>query len=120
MTTSAAENQKEKVEKRRALGRGLESLLPGPRAVQPAGQPGAVPAPSSMGAAGKQQVPPLRYAQGRNDKPLPNDKALANDKALPDDRASTDKPLSTVASADQARGETGPIVIQTVAQEAVD
>src|ERR1017187_8955374 len=54
MTTSAAENtagrDKEKVEKRRALGRGLESLLPGPRVV-----PGA-PAQSS-GAAGKQQVP---------------------------------------------------------------
>ena len=39
MTTSAAENtagragEKEKVEKRRALGRGLESLLPGPRVV---------------------------------------------------------------------------------------
>jgi ParB family transcriptional regulator, chromosome partitioning protein len=32
MTTSTAEN-KEKVEKRRALGRGLESLLPGPRVV---------------------------------------------------------------------------------------
>ena len=41
MTTSAAENlagqvvekKEEKIEKRRALGRGLESLLPGPRAV---------------------------------------------------------------------------------------
>jgi ParB family transcriptional regulator, chromosome partitioning protein len=37
MTTNTAENltgrEKEKVEKRRALGRGLESLLPGPRAV---------------------------------------------------------------------------------------
>jgi ParB family chromosome partitioning protein len=54
MTTSASENtagrtaDKEKVEKRRALGRGLESLLPGPRVVPP-GQ--------SSGAAGKQQVP---------------------------------------------------------------
>src|SRR5580698_9758045 len=59
MTTSAAENtagraenkDKEKVEKRRALGRGLESLLPGPRvvggaAVRPVGPPAgnAVPA----------------------------------------------------------------------------
>ena len=42
MTTSAAEKlaghavekKEEKVEKRRALGRGLESLLPGPRVVQ--------------------------------------------------------------------------------------
>jgi ParB family chromosome partitioning protein len=57
--TAAAENlagrvgEKEKVEKRRALGRGLESLLPGPRVV--AG-PAVAPAPGS-GAAGKQQVP---------------------------------------------------------------
>jgi len=54
MTTNAAENlagrvDKEKVEKRRALGRGLESLLPGPRAVGGPGQ--------SVGAGGKQQVP---------------------------------------------------------------
>ena len=53
MTTSAAENlagrvgDKEKVEKRRALGRGLASLLPGPRAV-----PGG-----TSGAADKQQIP---------------------------------------------------------------
>ena len=55
MTTSAAENlagragekDKEKVEKRRALGRGLESLLPGPLAV--IGGQG--------GAASKPQVP---------------------------------------------------------------
>jgi ParB family chromosome partitioning protein len=40
--------EKEKVEKRRALGRGLESLLPGPRVVTP-GQSG--------GTADKQQVP---------------------------------------------------------------
>ncbi|MGO8794676.1 MAG: hypothetical protein ACLQLC_07625, partial [Candidatus Sulfotelmatobacter sp.] len=37
MTTAAAghplEKKDEKVEKRRALGRGLESLLPGPRVV---------------------------------------------------------------------------------------
>ena len=99
MTTTAAENlagQKEKVEKRRALGRGLESLLPGPRAVQPAGQPGA-----AVPAQTKQQVPPLRYAQGRNDKPLSSDNVAS-------------------ATAEQVRGETGPIVIQAVAQEAVD
>ncbi len=45
-----AGRDKEKVEKRRALGRGLESLLPGPRVVP--GTPG-----QSGGAAGKQQVP---------------------------------------------------------------
>src|SRR5579864_9464749 len=53
----AAEKEKtaEKVEKRRALGRGLESLLPGPRVVTGT----RVPAPigPSDSAAGKQQVP---------------------------------------------------------------
>ena len=55
MTTSTAgnlaghsEKEKDKVEKRRALGRGLASLLPGPRAVPP-GQ--------DTGAAGRQQIP---------------------------------------------------------------
>jgi ParB family chromosome partitioning protein len=36
MTTGAAENVAGRVEKRRALGRGLESLLPGPRVVEEA------------------------------------------------------------------------------------
>ena len=112
-TSSAAENlagQKEKVEKRRALGRGLESLLPGPRAVNPAGGPG-----QGTGTAGKQQVPPLRYAQGRNDKALPDDRALGDDKAF-----SKDKALSSVAAAGPPQGEAAPGVIQAVAQEAVN
>ena len=57
MTTAVAnvagpggEKDREKLEKRRALGRGLASLLPGPRAVAPApatvGQPVAAPASS--------------------------------------------------------------------------
>jgi ParB family transcriptional regulator, chromosome partitioning protein len=57
MTTGAAETttgrtrEKEKVEKRRALGRGLESLLPGPRVVAGAGvRPAAVPASGLSGA----------------------------------------------------------------------
>ncbi len=56
MTTSAAENtagrvaDKEKVEKRRALGRGLESLLPGPRVVGgTAARPVAPPAAADAG-----------------------------------------------------------------------
>jgi ParB family chromosome partitioning protein len=49
MTTTTAVD-KEKVEKRRALGRGLESLLPGPRAVT------APPAPGSA-TPGKPPVP---------------------------------------------------------------
>ena len=55
MTNTAVD--KEKVEKRRALGRGLESLLPGPRVVAP-GQSG--------GAGDKQQVPHFV----RNDKSI--------------------------------------------------
>ena len=48
MTTATVGQDKEKAEKRRALGRGLDSLLPGPRVVPP-GQ-------SGLGAGG-QQVP---------------------------------------------------------------
>src|ERR1035438_9479867 len=89
MTTSAAENtagrDKEKVEKRRALGRGLESLLPGPR-----GGPGA-PAQSS-GAGGKQQVPHFV----RNDKASsenPVGEAFAGTiQAVVDDAAATAVP----------------------------
>jgi ParB family chromosome partitioning protein len=63
MTTSAAENlagrgvekKDEKVEKRRALGRGLESLLPGPRAVVPPATGGGAGQDSSSG--GEKQVP---------------------------------------------------------------
>jgi len=80
----AGDKEKEKVEKRRALGRGLESLLPGPRVV--GGAPG-----QGGGAAGKQQVPfdstapsgaaPLRAGSHfvRNDKPVLNDTALQTD-----------------------------------------
>src|SRR5579863_9710923 len=95
MTTTAAENlagrEKEKVEKRRALGRGLESLLPGPRVVQ-AGVPASSAIPGQdAGAAGKQRVPPVRSAPGRNDNPL-----------------------------DSPRGEAFAGIIQAVAQEALD
>ena len=54
MTTAAAnvaaDKDKEKMEKRRALGRGLASLLPGPRAVAPA-QPAAPPTTGAPVAA---------------------------------------------------------------------
>ncbi len=79
----AADKDKDKVEKRRALGRGLASLLPGPRAVPPAASPvgqgmvgaeiggaagtrtgvsaphgqSGVAAPTFHSAAGEQQVP---------------------------------------------------------------
>src|SRR5271155_743716 len=73
MTTSAAENlaghgvekKEEKVEKRRALGRGLESLLPGPRVVVPVPEArvagvergGSETSNAGGDGAGEQQVP---------------------------------------------------------------
>ena len=64
MTTTGAA---EKVEKRRALGRGLDSLLPGPRVVGPAA--GRVEAPVEGGdAAGGQQVPLRAFSPVRNDR----------------------------------------------------
>ena len=59
--TIAAEKKDEKVEKRRALGRGLESLLPGPRVVAPARE--GAPGPSDA-EGGETKVP--RFA--RDDK----------------------------------------------------
>lgn len=59
VTTATAghpEKDKEKVEKRRALGRGLESLLPGPRVIRPpathSGQDTADAVPSSRATTG--------------------------------------------------------------------
>lgn len=52
------EKDKEKVEKRRALGRGLESLLPGPRVVRP-GEPS-----SAHGVAPASAVPGSRVTTG--------------------------------------------------------
>ena len=60
MTSSAAEHKagdKEKIEKRRALGRGLESLLPGPRVV--AGRPTTSPAGIGGDAGTRAGVPAL-------------------------------------------------------------
>ena len=57
----AAEKKDEKVEKRRALGRGLESLLPGPRVVTPS-SPGT--AFKSSGDGGETKVP--RFARDDN------------------------------------------------------
>jgi ParB family transcriptional regulator, chromosome partitioning protein len=87
MTTSAAvekvagqvaEKDKDKVEKRRALGRGLESLLPGPRAVS---SPFAESAKDGVGA-----VAPLRDSGGAGGQgvahalsPVRQDKSLSGD-----------------------------------------
>jgi ParB family transcriptional regulator, chromosome partitioning protein len=56
----AAEKKDEKVEKRRALGRGLESLLPGPRVVAPTG----AAAVKDSGDGAESKVP--RFARDDN------------------------------------------------------
>jgi ParB family chromosome partitioning protein len=86
MTTSAAENvagragDKEKVEKRRALGRGLASLLPGPRVVVPS---------QNSGADGKQQIPHFV----RNDKANSGDASGSNSGAAREVRAAASQPM---------------------------
>ncbi|MFZ0417569.1 MAG: hypothetical protein WAM04_05660, partial [Candidatus Sulfotelmatobacter sp.] len=67
-TTVAAEKKDEKVEKRKALGRGLASLLPGPRVVvstearvPSGGAGGAGGGIHSSGDAGETKVP--RFAR---------------------------------------------------------
>ena len=128
--TVAAENSagrsgdKEKVEKRRALGRGLESLLPGPRVVGGA-------AGQSGGAGGKQQVPfdsaspsgsaALRAGTHfvRNDKAHFDDKPNLNDKAGLDGKAGANEKASlNEVGGSQAGGEAFAGVIQAVAEDA--
>jgi ParB family chromosome partitioning protein len=108
MATTAAETaghpaEKEKVEKRRALGRGLESLLPGPRVVAgPTASSAVVPrqagvAPVQGGPAAKEtQVPFGELRAGshfvRDDKPQREGDALG--------AASTD--VSAVVEMDSA------------------
>ena len=107
MTTSAAENtagragEKDKVEKRRALGRGLESLLPGPRVVAGGATPG------TSGAAGKPQIPHF----------VRNDKTNASERSqvVPSDKAA----LGADAAGDQPRGEAIDGVIRAEVEDAV-
>jgi ParB family transcriptional regulator, chromosome partitioning protein len=94
MTTSAAENlaghaekKDEKVEKRRALGRGLESLLPGPRVVVPGSAGGPV---QGGGDGGGKQVPHF----------------VRNDNAS-EDKASGDKASTDTGSEEMEASRTG-------------
>jgi len=107
MTTSAAEKtagEKEKVEKRRALGRGLESLLPGPRVVSGA-------AGQSGGSAGKQQVPHfVRNDKPANDIPASDDASLRNDGGDAGTRAGAPAPHATSAAELRSAGQPGAAV----------
>ncbi len=105
MAHAAAENRagdKEKVEKRRALGRGLESLLPGPRVVAGGAAAG------QSGGAGKQQIPHFVRNDKTSDKANLNDESVLNDVAVRKDGAADDKP----------RGEAFSGVIRAVAEDA--
>ncbi|MGA8346048.1 MAG: ParB/RepB/Spo0J family partition protein [Candidatus Sulfotelmatobacter sp.] len=109
MTTGAAtENtagQKEKLEKRRALGRGLESLLPRPRVVAGGAASGLT------GGVGKQQIPHFV----RNDKGNLSEKANFSDKPNLNDMAV----LKDGPPEDKPRGEAVPGTIQAVAEDGV-
>jgi ParB family transcriptional regulator, chromosome partitioning protein len=65
--------EKDKIEKRRALGRGLESLLPGPRVVSP-----TVVAPVHDSGDGSRQQVPHGLSPIRNDKTLGAEGAVAD------------------------------------------
>jgi ParB family transcriptional regulator, chromosome partitioning protein len=68
MTTSAEGNlagqdkEKEKVEKRRALGRGLASLLPGPRVLNPFGRREVAPPATGVEASAPQEAAPTTHS----------------------------------------------------------
>src|SRR5271157_274960 len=141
MTTSAAEKtghlgEKEKSEKRRALGRGLESLLPGPRVVagtaaraaatpvagvggdsgtataelRSAGQPGAA-VPTSPFAKGERDVPP----GGGGDAGTRAEPALSLPKGVPAPQG------AAVSASALAQPEPGVVkMIQAIAEEELD
>ncbi len=107
-----AEKEKEKVEKRRALGRGLESLLPGPRAVElrSTGQPRtAIPTQTHSseadgGTASTKQIPHF----------------VRNDNAIDSLPAQADRAVRNGSTGDEEGGEAIVAVIQAVAEEELD
>ncbi len=124
MTTTAAgnvaghagEKEKEKVEKRRALGRGLEALLPGPRAVElrSTGQPGAaVPtqthqAPESGSGAGEKQVPHRAFGPVRNDNSKEGDEVIPSIQPVAEDGEAAELRSARPGSLDSARDRLRP------------
>ena len=83
MTSTAAAGkvgEKDKIEKRRALGRGLESLLPGPRVVPTAAPAAAtqgqnlqsIPNAESGGAVGTRAGAPAPHGQGAGEQQVPH------------------------------------------------
>jgi ParB family transcriptional regulator, chromosome partitioning protein len=121
MTTSAAENligrgvekKEEKVEKRRALGRGLESLLPGPRVVVP------VPEARVTGVETRGSEVGAVSSDGASEQQVPH--FVRNDKA-PDHKDSVDPDASRTGVSDphgQLPAESADVIsIQAMAMPA--
>lgn len=119
MTTSAAvekaagqvaEKDKDKVEKRRALGRGLESLLPGPRVVSSSFAEGAK---DGVGAA------PLRDGGGAGGQGVPHALSpVRNDKNLRGDAAAVGVPAAA-EGAELRSGQPGAAVSPFIPGETI-
>ena len=118
------DKDKDKVEKRRALGRGLESLLPGPRVVSPPfverardGAPGVGVPVRDRGDAGGQQVPP-GLSPVRNDNTLNTDRAAGDVPAAAGNGAGEGaglRPFDKLRAAVPTFGPGETITIQAVA-----
>src|SRR5271169_2592996 len=114
MTTAAGHvaghtADKEKVEKRRALGRGLDSLLPGPRVVPPA-QSGRI--------AGQQQVP---HSVRNDNAPSPGQPSSTGTSASSGAPAQRDGAAATLNAAPVAApGERIEGTIRAVADDGAD
>lgn len=136
MTTAAAGNmaghpdkdkdkEKEKPGMRRALGRGLASLLPGPRAVPPAAPPAAVPAPSASthassgpaavpGSSG-QQIPPSSVTLGRRNDNVSSSGVAVREEADAQTQSTTTQGSPAPSADPQPAVDEGPIDIYAVA-----
>ena len=134
-TTAAAENAagqsgekvKEKVEKRRALGRGLESLLPGPRMVEAAPRPIATSVSEEDARAGRPrphepapnealEVSPENISASASSQPVPGHvemiQAVAEEELEKDARTSRSRPHESAAYPTQDSGESITILAQ--------
>jgi len=124
MTTSAAEKvtgqtekqsqEKEKTGVRRALGRGLESLLPGPRVVRPAG-PSTVPAQAGSAARGAAELRSARTGET----PVPAQAVPTQ--AVPTQPAPTeDLPHAPITIHAQAEGRTPGNLVVNIPLDHID
>src|SRR5712671_1949007 len=88
-----AEKEKEKVEKRRALGRGLESLLPGPRVV-------AGPAASAAVVPRQAGIAPVQGGPAAEETQVPFGELRAGSHFVRDDKDQSDAREVAAAPAD--------------------